>query len=100
MEINLYFLSYCEHCNNLIKSLKEEGVKFNAYDADDYLDESHALEQLLDTETYPIVEVRKNNNVIYFVGDDIKPTSINNFTFVYPYETTQHLIFEIKKFIK
>jgi len=55
---------------------------------------------LLDTETYPIVEVRKNNNVIYFVGDDIKPTSINNFTFVYPYETTQHLIFEIKKFIK
>lgn len=96
MEINVYYLEYCSKCSDLKKLLDKEGISYNAIDADVAFDESNQLEELLDTDNYPIVEVATGTEVVYFVSEEIESNVVGNHMFKESYDNIQHLVHQIK----
>jgi glutaredoxin len=96
-EINVYSLEYCSHCKHLKEGLEKEGITFTDYNADTYFDESKKLEELLDTDTYPIVEVKADSEVIYFVvGEYITQAKLDDGIYKETYQSIQNLVFQLK----
>ena len=95
-EINVYYLQYCSKCSDLKKLLDKEGISYNAIDADVDIDQTNYLEELLDTNEYPIVEVKADTEVIYFVGQQVDSNVVGDNMFKEGYDNIQHLAFQIK----
>lgn len=96
MEVKVWHLPYCSHCQRLMKLLKESNIKFESIDAEEFIDESMYVEKLVNTENYPILEVYKDQESIYYINEDISPDKIKEGVFVMPYQTIDNLVYQIK----
>lgn len=100
MDINLYYLSYCGHCSSLIEWLDDNKVSYTAIDADDDVEQSSKLEELLDTNNYPILEVYLDTEVIYYINESIEPTRLRDNIFIQPWSSIDSLTYQITELIK
>lgn len=100
MEIKVWYLPYCSHCKRLMAMLKEKGIRFESIDAESFVDESRHVEQLVDTNNYPILEVYVDQETIYYVNEDIEPGKVNEGVFVMPYQTIDNLVYQVQQLVK
>ena len=99
MNITIYSLSYCEHCLRLKEKLKEAEIDFEVKDADTFYDESTALEELLDTKNYPILELEDFPDVTYFINESRNPQKIEEHIYTISFPTIESLVTQVKNYI-
>lgn len=99
MDIKVHYLSYCGTCKEVMAALDAEGIKYEKQDADVGYDESTMMEQLLDTKNYPIIEVKVNREVIYFVNESFNTQQVADGVYKQSFITTPQLIKSLKFFI-
>jgi hypothetical protein len=98
--LKIYYLTYCSKCKDLKAAIESEKLPAEFIDADVAMDEVEVIEKLLNTQTYPIVEVKDGTEVIFFVNE-AEPTSPNvPGVFSESYYSIPELIIKIKQVLK
>ncbi len=101
MELKVWYLPYCSHCKRLMAMLKEKGVRFEAIDAESFVDESRHVEQLVDTQEYPILEVYIDQETIYFIpGDYTTQSKIDDGVYKETYQSIDNLVYQVQQLTK
>jgi sulfur carrier protein ThiS len=83
-----------------MKKLDNAGIEYFPVDADVNFDESQRVEELVDSVSYPILEVYIDRETIFYVNDDIESRQLSDGIFVQVYYTFDNLVHEIKNLIK
>ena len=66
-EITLYTLPYCKYCQALKQALKHLKISFKDVDVDTHYYIGDALEQQLQTESYPIIYCKKTEKEYIYI---------------------------------
>lgn len=75
-------LSGCGHCESLSTSLKEENIPFKFIDADEDGKFADRMEDLLDTEEYPMVILEDLKDSVYLYRvNSIKESKVTSFKY-------------------
>ena len=77
-EITLYTLPYCTYCQALKQTLKQLKVPFKDIDVDTQYYIGDALEQQLQTESYPIIHCRKTEQEYIYILSQTNLEVLNN----------------------
>jgi glutaredoxin len=77
-EITLYTLPYCNYCQALKQALKQLNVPFKDIDVDTQYYIGDALEQQLQTESYPIIYCRKTEQEYIYILSQTNLEVLNN----------------------
>jgi glutaredoxin len=93
--IRLLTLSDCDYCMWLKSELDENGITYTNIDADQHPDFTDGIENKFRTDTYPIVFIESNNNIITIVPETKLEASDTLRTF----DTIPQLVGIIKQYI-